>query len=114
MKINIFYGSKYLLYSHCAELVSHSSDVLLFDNDPHANRNWGGACRLLEQLESRLPDGFIDQCLCKHWPAAALVLPHIYDSLSIDQRRQCGLFAAQLTSHMTHNWVVQYPIFKEW
>jgi hypothetical protein len=114
--IRVLLGSESSLSSYCDNWIrsSGSEKILLLARNLFFTRSWEGTRQLADQLRQRLPAGHMDEVLAKYIPAASLVLYDLEPALnSREHSLQDGL-AAHLPSHMTHNWLVQYPLFKEW
>ncbi len=76
--------------------------------------SFGATRRLLAELRATLGQQEWDAALKRHAAAAALLLPGRQARLRADQRQAYEALQARVTSHLTHNFVVQAPLFEAW
>lgn len=111
-------GDAQALSAHARRLAA-SSPALLLPCRPSTrglwDRCWNGARSLIEELRSRRGDAAIDAVLARHRPAASCV-PGLFDTAELDPGERCErrALAAVQESHLSHNLLVQAPLFTAW
>lgn len=78
------------------------------------DRSWDGVRRLLAGLAELDGAQAVEAVLRRHRPAAALLLPRLGGGLDAAEARAVRLKAARETSHLSHNLLVQRPLFEAW
>jgi len=71
--------------------------------------SWAGTLWVVQQLRHELGEEIVADVLDRHREAAGLVLEPWRDP-----PRRDSTLAARLTSHLTHNWAIQRPLFEAW
>lgn len=112
--LKIITGREPSLYAYGAELAKKSPDAILITAQPHFSRSWECTRQIVAKLRSRLPQAKVADVLAQHSAAATIVLNELDPAWEPAECPARESFAAQLSSHMTHNWTVQYPLFTEW
>jgi tetratricopeptide (TPR) repeat protein len=113
MAVTVLRGFEPALISHLASNPGPSG-ALLLAQPPGRGRSFGAFRLLLGQLRQRLGRERTEAILARHAPAAALLLPGRRERLAPEERAEVETLRARLTSHMTHNFVLQHPLFNAW
>jgi len=117
--IHILRGSTVDLRSYCLSVYFNNENTLWLDVPPVDNMNgfnrfWAGVRYLLPQIRSILGDHLVQEAISHHRPAASLVLHRLTTDLTSAEKHQRNMLAAQITSHLNHNWFMQFPLIEEW
>jgi tetratricopeptide (TPR) repeat protein len=121
MAVTVLRGLEPALIAHFAAAARPPGALWLAGVPPaaredHARRgtSLGATRRLLGQIRRLLGESRTEEILARHAPAAALLLPGRRERLAPEERAEMETLRARLTSHMTHNFVLQHPIFGAW
>jgi len=88
--------------------------VFHLDRDPGPDRGWNGVRHLLTDVAGSLGRDRVERVLREHRAAASLVVEDLAPAMTPGERRAADGLAARLTSHLSHNWAVQRPLFDAW
>jgi tetratricopeptide (TPR) repeat protein len=111
--ITLLRGSAAALDAHCARLAAES-DLALPVFPPVAARCWNGVRNLLAGVARRRGTDFVAGVLARR-PAAASLVPGCFQGeLSAADRAERELLAARPDSHLSHNLLIQRPMFAAW
>ena len=89
-----------------------AAPALLVDSQSSPDRSWNGLLGLLSQVAAAAGEERLLSRLARDGSAAGLLLDELAWPAA-DERRRQG-FRAHLTSHLSHNWAVQKPLFDAW
>lgn len=112
MSIRIVRGTRAALRRHFAGL--SAGTPLRLAQPTGRFHGFGATRRLLADARALVGAAAYEATLARHAPAAALLLPGRSARLGDDARRARDAFAARVTSHLTHNFIVQAPLFDAW
>ena len=111
--ITLLRGSAAALDAHCARLAAES-DLALPVFPPVAPRCWNGVRNLLAGVARRRGADFVAGVLARR-PAAASLVPGCFEGeLSAADLAERELLAARPESHLSHNLLIQRPMFAAW
>jgi tetratricopeptide (TPR) repeat protein len=119
MAVTVLRGFEPALIAHFAAVARPPGALWLAGAPPRDGKNskavsLGATRRLLGQIRRHLGEIRTEEILARHAPAAALLLPGRRERLAPEERAGVEALRARLTSHMTHNFVLQHPIFDAW
>lgn len=77
-------------------------------------RSWNGVRNLLAALTHRRGRETVEATLARHRPAASRLLPRFADELSPEEQAAAHRMTACPESHLSHNLLVQRPLFEAW
>lgn len=81
---------------------------------PESPRSWNGVRNLLAGLAHSRGRKAVEQVLARHHPAAGRLIPRWAANLSPAEREVADLMTACPESHLSHNLLVQRPLFEGW
>jgi len=111
--IHLVRGPAAALESHCARRAAGVEEAVWLA-PPVAPRSWNGVRNLLAELARRRGRGAVEKVLARHRAAASRLLPRLAADLSAAERAAARRMTACAESHLSHNLLVQRPLFEAW
>ncbi len=112
-EIEVVHGTGAALRAAVLSLGSRRGQpIVVGASDPGSS--WTGVRRILAQCRARLGSTAVEAALESQAPAAQLVLDHWRPDARAALDEGAAALSARIESHLTHNWVVQRPLFAAW
>lgn len=111
--IRIVRGPGAALEPVCVRLASEAAEPVWLA-PPESPRSWNGVRNLLAGTARSRGRDAVETVLQRHRPAAGRLLPRFAAVLSPDERTAAHLMTACAESHLSHNLLVQRPLFEGW
>lgn len=111
--IRIVRGPGAALEPVCARLAAKAAEPVWLA-PPESPCSWNGVRNLLAGLARSRGRDAVERVLQRHRPAAGRLLPRFAADLSPDERTAVHLMTACAESHLSHNLLVQRPLFEGW
>ena len=111
MPAQIIRGQLASIDRYCKRLYPASDRVLWLAGD---DRILGELLQLVEGIRSRIPKETFSRVVERHRTAASLLFPELESDLGQKRSRERESYLARPTSHMTHNWMLQFRLFEAW
>jgi len=111
--IHIVRGPGAALEAVCVRLASKAAEPVWLA-PPESPRSWNGVRNLFAGLARSRGRDAVERVLQRHRPAAGRLLPRFAADLSPDERTAARLMTACAESHLSHNLLVQRPLFEGW
>jgi tetratricopeptide (TPR) repeat protein len=108
--INIFHGTESAIRSHVLHLFSQSERALWIEEAGALRRYWSGFRQMLPQLRAHLGDQAVEEAISRNRVVAALILGHLRSELTAEERLQLEQLKPRMSSHLSHNWVLDRPV----
>ncbi len=110
MQITLLRGSDSVLHAFWS--AEPANDSLILAPLSHDQRSWAGFRALWEQLLARLPGHCVAAILATQREAASTFLPRLGATIDAAEHPRRHPFELHSTSHLTHNYVLQAPLFE--
>ncbi len=112
--IRIFKGSEENLLAYFQRRHLELPRSALFFTPADCTGSWDAIRGLLKQLSDRHGDDWITRILYQHLPAASIVCPGLSEQLTETGLHLRDALGPSITSHLSHNWIIQRPLFEAW
>lgn len=113
--IEVVRGQSADLDRYVAQLLPEKGPALILPpTRGERRRSWQGVLDLLSAAVEHLGAEAVDAALRRHIAAASLLIESLAADLTPEQRQRQERMAARSTSHLSHNWAIQRPLFEAW
>lgn len=112
--IRIFKGSEEDLLAHFKRRYLALPRSVIFFTPADCVTSWDATRGLLKQLAGRHGANWVTSILSQHLPAASIVCPDLSAQLTESGSREREALSSSIVSHLTHNWLIQRPLFEAW
>lgn len=111
--IRILRGPGAALEPASVRLAARTGDAIWL-SPPESPRSWNGVRNLLAGVARSWGRDAVEEVLSRHRPAASRLLPRCGSELTAEERAAAHRITACAESHLSHNLLVQRPLFEGW